>query len=101
MFGKCPLPAGWERQIAEPVDIVYARIFYQMGGAPVTVGRQITPQSPVLNRATREVAHAKALYRQCIAKYGSGRWVAEEPILDLAATDLPVWLRESAVEECA
>jgi len=100
VFGDCPLPAGWERQIADPDAIVYSWIFHQMDGPPVTVGRQITVQSPALNRAAREVARAKAVYRECVAKYGSQRWVADEPIVELADTDLPVWMRED-VEEYA
>src|SRR5581483_12012006 len=82
VFGDCPLPAGWERQIADPDAIVYSWIFHQMDGPPVTVGRQITVQSPALNRAAREVARAKAVYRECVAKYGSQRWVADEPIVE-------------------
>jgi hypothetical protein len=65
-----------------------------MDGPPVTVGRQVTPQSPALNRATRDIAAAKAIYRRCLGTYGTARWVADEPIVDLAATDLPVWMRE-------
>jgi PDDEXK-like uncharacterized protein DUF3799 len=98
VFGKCPLPAGWERQIADPEAIVYSWVFHQMDGPPVTVGRQIAAQSSALNRATREVAHAKALYRDCIAKYGTNRWVADEPIVELTDTDLPIWMREGTEE---
>jgi hypothetical protein len=101
VFGKCPLPAGWERQIADPDAIVYSWVFHQMDGPPITVGRQITAQSPALNRATRELAHAKALYRNCIAKYGSERWVADEPIVDLTENHLPIWMREGTEEYAA
>ena len=66
VFGNCPLPTGWEGQLAEPAAITYSWIFHQMDGPAVTVGRQITPQSPALNRATREIAKAKALYHQCL-----------------------------------
>jgi hypothetical protein len=100
VFGACPLPQGWERQIAAPEAIVYSWVFHGMDGPPVTVGRQITAASPALNRATREIALAKRLYRQCLAKYGTDRWVADEPIVDLAETDLPAWMREG-VEEAA
>jgi hypothetical protein len=100
IFGNCPLPAGWERQIAEPDAIVYSWVFHQMDGPPVTVGRQISAQSSALNRAAREIVRAKALWRDCCVKYGSGRWVADEPIIELADTDLPVWMRED-VEEVA
>ena len=54
VFGDCPLPAGWARQIAAPEAIVYSWIFHQMDGPPVTVGRQIAPNSPTLNRAIRD-----------------------------------------------
>jgi hypothetical protein len=75
VFGECPLPRGWERQIADPEFIVYSWVFHQMD-------------------ASREIAHAKALYRDCLDKYGSRRWVADEPIVDLLDTDLPPWMRE-------
>ena len=61
---------------------------------------QITAASPALNRAAREIAFAKALYRDCTQRYGTERWVADEPIVELAETDLPVWMREG-VEEVA
>jgi hypothetical protein len=89
-----PLPRGWERQIVDPEAIVYSWVFHQMDGPPVTVGRQITARSSALNRASREITHAKALYRDCLDKYGSGRWVADEPIVDLLDSDLPPWMRE-------
>jgi hypothetical protein len=37
VFGECPLPCGWERQIADPEAIVYSWVFHQMDGPPVTV----------------------------------------------------------------
>ena len=46
---------------------------HQMDGPPITVGRQIRAQSPALNKATREAAHAKALYRRCLEKYGTAQ----------------------------
>jgi hypothetical protein len=100
IFGDCPLPDGWGRQIADPEAVVYSWVFHQMDGPPVTVGRQITAASPALNRAAREIAFAKALYRDCTQRYGTDRWVADEPIVELAETDLPVWMREG-VEEVA
>jgi hypothetical protein len=95
VFGDCPLSAGWERQIAAPKDIVYSWVFHQMDGPPVTVGRQITASSPALNRASREVAKAKRTYLDCLQRYGTGRWVADEPIAELIEADLPVWMRET------
>lgn len=100
VFGDCPLPDGWHRQIAAPEAIVYSWVFHQMDGPPVTVGRQITAQSPTLNKAVREIAMAKRTYRDCLARYGTERWVADEPIVDLTETDLPPWMRED-VEEYA
>ena len=94
VFGECPLPKGWESQLVDPAAIVYCWIFHQMDEPPITVGRQITPQSPALTKATREIAKAKALYSQCLEKYGTDMWVADEPIADLEATDLPMWMRE-------
>ena len=65
-----------------------------MDGPPVTVGRQVTAQSPALNRATREIARAKSVYRDCLAKYGTSRWVSDEPIIELTEGNLPAWMRE-------
>ena len=33
VFGKCPLPSGWEQQIVEPEAITYTWVFHQMDGA--------------------------------------------------------------------
>lgn len=95
VFGDCPLPAGWVKQIAAPEAIVYSWVFHQMDGPPVTVGRQIGPTSPTLNRAVREIAKAKRVYLECLRRYGTARWVADEPIAELVETDLPVWMREA------
>lgn len=94
VFGPCALPEGWEDQLADPEAITYTWIFHQMDGPAVTVGRQLSLHSSALNRATRDVAKAKAIYADCIAKYGTERWVSDEPIADLLDTDLPVWMRE-------
>ena len=65
-----------------------------MGAGKTTVGRQLARSSPALTRASREVVAAKKVYRDCLAKYGTARWVADEPIRDLMETDLPRWMRE-------
>jgi hypothetical protein len=95
--GDCPLPAGWERQLAAPNDMKFTWVFHQME-APVTVGRQIGGDSPVLNRAVREIAHAKRVWLDCMERFGTGMWIGEEPILDLEEADLPMWLREGVEE---
>jgi hypothetical protein len=94
IFGDCPLPLGWEEQIEEPEDILFTWVFQQTDGPPVTVGRQIAPSSPALNKATREIAQAKAKWRSCMDRFGSSMWISDEPIRELADTDLPVWMRE-------
>jgi hypothetical protein len=35
-----------------------------------------------------------------VQKYGTGQWISDAPIAELADIDLPVWVRE-AVEEDA
>ena len=59
----------------------------------------LTP-GPSASVSFRKIAFAKTLYRDCLARYGTERWVADEPIVELAETDLPVWMREG-VEEVA
>ena len=53
---------------------------------------------PVWPTVADNYCAAKALYRACCDKYGSERWVADEPIIDLIETDLPVWMREGTEE---
>jgi hypothetical protein len=36
VFGDCPLPSGWERQLCEPETIVYSWVFHQMDVEPET-----------------------------------------------------------------
>jgi PDDEXK-like domain of unknown function (DUF3799) len=94
IFGDCPLLRGWERSIVAPADVIYTWVFHQMDGPPITVGRQIGVESPTLTKAAREIVQAKRVYRASMAKYGTAMWVADEPIVELAETDLPVWMRE-------
>ena len=58
------------------------------------------PGSPALNRAAREIIQAKQVYRACVEKFGTGQWIWDAPIAELADTDLPGWMRED-VEEYA
>ena len=98
MFGDCPLPDGWQRRIADPDDIAFTWVFHQMEGAPVSIGRELKTDSAVLNRAAREISEAKRTYLTCLEKYGTGMWVADDPILELQDTDMPVWMREQVEE---
>lgn len=93
IYGTCPLPSGWEGQLSAADAVRFTWVFHQME-APVTIGRHITADSPVLNRAIREIAHAKRTWLDCMAKFGTNQWVADEPILDLEEADLPMWMRE-------
>jgi PDDEXK-like domain of unknown function (DUF3799) len=99
VFGDCPLPATWPDQIALPEDIAFTWIF-QCADAPVSKGRSLTADAPALNKATREIAQAKQLYRECLAKFGTAPWATDEPVRAIGETDLPVWMRE-VTEECA
>ena len=65
VFGDCPLPKTWPDQIAIPEDIAFTWVF-QGADAPVSKGRSLTADSPALNKATREIALAKRLYRDCL-----------------------------------
>jgi hypothetical protein len=99
VFGDCPLPRTWPDQIAIPEDIVFTWVF-QGCDAPVSKGRSLTADSPALNKATREIALAKQLYRECVAKFGTAPWTTDDPVQAIGDTDLPVWMREGT-EECA
>jgi PDDEXK-like domain of unknown function (DUF3799)/SAP domain len=93
VFGECPLPAAWPGQIALPEDMAFTRVF-QSADAPVSKGRSLRGDAPALNRATREIAQAKRLYRECFDKFGTGRWADDEPVVEIEATALPSWMRE-------
>ena len=66
-------------QIAIPEDIAFTWVF-QGADAPVSKGRSLTADSPALNKATREIALAKRLYRECLAKFGTAPWATDEPV---------------------
>jgi PDDEXK-like uncharacterized protein DUF3799 len=97
IFGDCPLPKTWPDQIAIPEDIAFTWVF-QGNDAPVSKGRSLTADSPALNKATREIALAKRLYRDCLAKFGTNPWATDEPVRAIEDTDLPVWMREGTEE---
>jgi hypothetical protein len=99
VFGHCPLPKTWPDQIALPEDMAFTWIFH-CADAPVSKGRSLRGDSPALNKATREIALAKRMYRDCVAKYGNAPWAEDEPVQPLEDRDLPPWMRED-VEECA
>jgi hypothetical protein len=93
IFGDCPLPKNWRDQIALPDDMAFTWVFH-CADAPVSKGRSITPDAPALNRATREIAQAKQLYRECLAKFGTAPWATDEPVKGISDSDLPVCMRE-------
>jgi hypothetical protein len=94
VFGDCPLQRGWGKRIMPPEDMRFTWVFHQTEGAPVTKGLELVPGSSALTRATREIAWAKHVYRECLEKYGSGQWVSDAPIAALDESDLPAWMRE-------
>jgi hypothetical protein len=93
IYGDCPLPGAWPQQIAAPPDMSFTWIF-QCADAPVSKGRSLRADSPALNKATREVALAKRLYRENLNRFGTDCWVDDEPVTPLEAAHLPAWLRE-------
>jgi hypothetical protein len=94
VFGECGLPVGWPKLIVPPADLRWTWIFHQTDGAPVSKGRDLSPLSPVLNKATREIALAKSAYRQCVDQFGTDPWIDCEPVREFAEGELPGWLRE-------
>lgn len=95
VFGNCPLKPGWGERIMPPDQMRWTWVFHQTEGAPVTKGIELLPGSSALNRACREIVQAKQVYRQCLERFGTSQWVSDAPILPLADTDLPGWLRET------
>ena len=57
-------------------------------GAAVSKGRELSPLSPVLNKATREIALAKAAYRDCLKRFGTDRWTDCEPVREFTEDEL-------------
>jgi hypothetical protein len=100
VFGECPLPKGWQRQIVEPDAISWTWVFTVGDGVPITLGRTLRADAPALNKATREIAFAKRRYLECRQRFRDGMWISDEPIVELLDTDLPIWMREN-VEESA
>jgi hypothetical protein len=100
IFGDCPLKPGWHTRIMPPDEMRWTWVFHQTEGAPVTKGLELLPGSPALNRAAREIVQAKQIWLACMQKFGTGQWISDAPIVELADTDLPPWIRED-VEEYA
>jgi hypothetical protein len=98
IFGDCPLKPGWGERIMPPDEMRWTWVFHQTEGAPVTKGLELLPGSSALNRAAREIVQAKQLYRQCLQKFGTGQWISDAPIAELADTDLPLWMRQATEE---
>jgi hypothetical protein len=94
VFGDCPLHKGWHRRIVEPADVRWTWVFHQTDGAPVSKGRELCPSSPVLSRATREVALAKASYRACLEQFGSDPWTDRELVREFTEEELVAWMVE-------
>jgi hypothetical protein len=98
VYGTCPLPEGWQQRIAEPEAMTFTLVFHQMDGAPISVGRTITPDSSILLRAARDNAEAKRRYIENKDRFGDGQWLCEEPLYQLEDKDIPGYLRERAEE---
>jgi hypothetical protein len=94
IFGDCPLNAGWHARIATPDDIRWTWVFTQTQDAPVTIGIELLPDSPALNRAAREIALAKSRFAFYSKKFATSMWITDVPIKRLRDADLPAWLRE-------
>jgi PDDEXK-like domain of unknown function (DUF3799) len=94
IFGDCPLNRNWHRRIIAPSDVRWTWIFHQTDGAPVSKGRELSPSSPVLNRATREVAGAKASFRACLEHFGADPWTDREPVREFTEEELVAWMVE-------
>jgi len=87
------LPRSFAQQLAAPEDMRFTWIFHAVD-VPVSRGLEVLPGSPLLTRATREIALAKRTYRECLAHFGDAMWVDEEPLRELRDADLAPWLRE-------
>jgi hypothetical protein len=96
IFGDCPLNKGWHKRIVPPVDLRWTWIFHQTDGTLISKGRELSPLSPVLNKATREIAQAKASYRACLKLFGTDPWADREPVREFTEDELVSWLLEGA-----
>jgi hypothetical protein len=63
-------------------------VFHLADGAPVSKGRDLSPLSPVLNRAAFDIALAKARYRECLERYGMGMWIDDQPVREFTEGEL-------------
>lgn len=98
IYGNCPLQEGWQTRITDPEDMTFTLIFHQMDGAPISVGRTIRQDSPILARARRDNAEAKRRYLDYTDRFGTGQWICEDELHELEEADIPGYLRERAVE---
>ena len=96
IFGNCPLNKGWHKRIVAPSDLRWTWIFHQTDGTPISKGRELSPLSPVLNKATREIAQAKTSYRAYLKQFGTDPWVDREPVREFTEDELVSWLLEGA-----
>lgn len=85
---------NWHKLIAPPPNMDFTFVFRSTQGAPICKGLRMRRDSAALNRATREIAQAKATYIDCLNRFGTDPWVSNTPIEDLTDADLPVWMRE-------
>jgi hypothetical protein len=92
IFGDCPLKQDWHERIVPPPDLRWTWVFHLADGAPVSKGRDLSPLSPVLNRAAFDVAIAKARYRECLQQFGTDPWVDCEPVREITESDMVSWL---------
>lgn len=98
IFGDCPLPDGWQNRMAMPHDMIFIWIFHQMEGAAISIGRSITPDSPLLMRAERDKGTAKRTFIECRDRFGEDPWISDDPVLELASENVSGWMREYAEE---
>jgi hypothetical protein len=94
IFGKCPLREDWHTRIVAPDELTWIWIFQQSDGSAVCKGRELAPSSPVLHKATREIALAKQLYRDCLQRFGTERWTDSEPVRQFSEDELVGWMCE-------
>lgn len=81
-------------RIAEPEQAVFAFVFFQTNGAPLTLARKISPANPMLVTARDDIDAALAQYVTIAERFGFDTpWLLEEEVEELHAEDLPPWYR--------
>ncbi len=89
----CP-DHGLLGRIAEPEQTVFAFVFFQTNGAPLTLARKISPANPMLVTARDDIDAALAQYVTIAERFGFDTpWLLEEEVEELHAEDLPPWYR--------